>query len=315
MDLLIFIGATLTALFAVGYFMLVSQLEYIKDNWILYRCNPIYMPFAGMVGQDVGSNFMKCTMKSFQDYAGFILDPIQQMFATFLQMFGSITDSLQSMRQMFAGIRNGFLGIVTMIFGKLANTMAAMQYLMIRIRTVFMRIAGIMKGMLNIMNAGVNTGASVVNGPVGKTVSFLCFDGSTVIHTNRGKVPMDDIKLGDVIIGGHTVKAVYILNGFGCPLYDYKGILVTGNHRLANGVRVSDDPEAVLQYETRPVLYCFDTDTGQIRVGDVLFMDMEWASPENPLMEMPIDQVNSEKRTIVGFVQRTNDWEVIVHKM
>lgn len=313
MDLLIFVGATLTALLAVGYWMVLARLDEIKENWIQYRCNPIYMPFAGMVGQDIASTFTKCTMKSFQDYAGFILDPIQTMFGTFLKMFSSIADSLQSMRQMFAGIRNGFLGIVTMIFGKLANTMAAMQYLMIRIRTVFMRVAGIMQGMMNIMTSGVETGRSVVNGPIGKTVSFLCFAPETKVKLlDASEVPMSLLHVGDVLSDGSVVTGKYYLSGRGETLYSYRGVLVTGSHRLEDGSFVNDQPDAILTTQHRSTLVCLDTDTGLIPIGDTIFRDFEADSFLNVFKFVKFYEPLEAGCAISGVRQRADGWEVLV---
>lgn len=314
MDLVIFVSATLTALFAVGYIFMIAQLDEIKQNWIQYRCNPIYMPFAGMVGQDVASNFTKCTMRSFQDYAGFILDPIQVMFGTFLKMFSSIAESLQSMRQMFAGIRNGFLGIVTMIFGKLANTMASMQYLMIRIRTVFMRVAGIMQGMMNIMTSGVQTGQSVVNGPIGRTVSFLCFAPETPVRLlEGGSVPIQHLQVGEVLTDGSVVTGKYYLSGRDESLYSYKGVLVTGSHRLRDGSFVSDQPEAILTTQHRSTLVCLDTDTGLIPIGDVVFRDFEADSFLNVYKFIKLrSEIPTGITDIAGVRQRADGWEVLV---
>jgi hypothetical protein len=314
MDLVIFVSATLTALFAVGYVLMVARLEEIKQNWVKYRCNPIYMPFAGMVGQDVASNFTKCTMKSFQDYAGFIMDPIQVMFGTFLKMFSSIADSLQSMRQMFAGIRNGFLGIVSMIFGKIANTMATMQYLMIRIRTVFMRVAGIMGGMMNIMTAGVSTGGAIMNGPIVKSVSWICFAPETPVRLLEGDLlPIQHIRVGEVLTDGSVVTGKYYLSGRDEPLYSYKGILVTGSHRLENGSFVSDQPEAILTTQHRSTLVCLDTDTGLIQIGDTIFRDFEADSFLNVYSFVKFNSgLPAGTTQIAGVRQRADGWEVLV---
>ena len=65
------------------YLFALSQVSFLKKNWPKYRCHPLYMPMAGMVGQDVAANFTKCTMKGFHDYAGFIMDPIMSQFSTY----------------------------------------------------------------------------------------------------------------------------------------------------------------------------------------------------------------------------------------
>ena len=31
----------------IGYTYVQANLENLRDNWVQYRCNPMYMPFAG----------------------------------------------------------------------------------------------------------------------------------------------------------------------------------------------------------------------------------------------------------------------------
>ena len=315
MDLVIFVVATLTAVLAVCYTMMLARLDEIKKNWIEYRCNPMYMPFASLVGVDTAGNFSRCTARSFQDYAGFIMDPINQLFGTFLGMFSSIAGSLNSMRAMFNGIRTAFLGIVTSIFGKLTNTMAAMQYLMIRIRTVFLRVSGVMLSMMNIMSTGISSGKSVVNGPIGKSISFLCFAPETRVKLVDGTLKdMSSVCVGDILHGNHTVTGTYVLVGGDVPLYRYNNILVTGGHRLADGTRI-DESDAVSTTERRSILACLDTDTGYMETasGD-LFRDFEFDSPENPLSSVGFDSISSfEYTSLAGLHKRGSTWEVLVY--
>ena len=315
MDLVIFVVATLTALLAVCYTMFLARLDEIKQNWIQYRCNPLYMPFASFVGVDTGGNFMRCTTKSFQDYAGFILDPINQLFGTFLGMFSSIADSLNSMRAMFAGIRNAFLGIVTMIFGKLTNTMASMQYLMIRIRTVFLRVSAVMLSMMNIMNTGISSGKSVINGPIGKTMSFLCFAPETRVLLENGQLKeMSGVSVGDVLKGNHTVTGTYVLVGNDSQLFFLGDVLVTGSHRLASGLRVDECPDAVLTHVKRQLLYCLDTDTGILPLANGMeFLDFEFDSPQNPFKAVRPEEMATLNVLGIAGLRRTGTWEVLVY--
>lgn len=315
MDLIIVAVATLAALLAVSYTFILSSLDEIKKNWIEYRCNPVYMPFASLVGVDTAGNFMRCTTKSFQDYAGFIFDPINRLFSTFLQMFSSIAESLNSMRAMFNGIRTAFLGIVTMIFGKLANTIASMQYLMIRIRTVFLRVSAVMYSMLNIMNTGISSGKSVMNGPIGKTISFLCFAPETRVKLADGNVmDMPDLQIGDVLEGGDTVTGLYVIIGNDVSLFRNGGVLVSGSHRLANGTRVEEHDQSISTSETRSILSCVDTDTGYITVAGQTFRDFEFESRENPMSSIKLGNIGTfDYLGIAGLRKRGTTWEVLVY--
>lgn len=315
MDYVVVGVSTAVALILVGATVLMSRMDEIKQNWVQYRCNPVYMPFAGFVGVDPVGNFTRCTMKSFQDYAGFIMDPIQQLFGTFIAMFSSIAESLQNMRAMFNGVRTGFLAIVTQIYGKLANTMSMMQYLMVRIRTVMMRIMAMFAAMVNMLNTGVASGKSVMNGPVGQTINFLCFDPATPVTMKGGiDLPMSQLLVGDVLEDGATVTGVYTLHGLGQVLYDYHGIRVTGSHRLADGRRIDECSDAVPLPGRISTLACLDTDSGRMTIGGHVFRDFEWAF-QDWLMALPLGSMvvgRDEAVHVVGLRQRSTGWEVLV---
>lgn len=173
MEAAIFAVTTLVAVVASTYMFALTQLDHIKKNWVKYRCNPIYMPVAGMVGDDVFSNFTKCTMKGFHDYAGFIMDPVVSEIDTIGDTIGEIGGAMNDMRGMMASTRGGFMGIIGSVFGKIQNTMSSIQYIIIRMRTLLSRIMGVMMSFMLIFYTGMETGQSVVNGPIVKTFEAL----------------------------------------------------------------------------------------------------------------------------------------------
>jgi hypothetical protein len=173
MELIIFTLTTVVAIVASTYLFALAQVDHLKKHWPKYRCNPIYMPVAGMVGDDVFSNFTKCTMKGFHDYAGFMMDPILQEFQTVNSTIGDIGGALQDIRSVMASTRGGFLGIIGSVFGKIQNTMSSIQYIIIRMRTLMSRIMGVMMSFMLIFYTGMESGVSVMNGPIMKVVDAL----------------------------------------------------------------------------------------------------------------------------------------------
>jgi hypothetical protein len=173
MDILWFILATLTAIIASLYFYMVSNIKYLKDNWSSLRCNPAYMPFASYAGTDVLTNFANCAAKGFHDYAGFMMDPVMADMSTMTSGISEISSSMNEMRGMFSGVRGGFMMVFQSVFGKIANLMSSFQYLMIRIKTLIGRTVGVFASLIYVAYAGMETGVSVVGGPIGKTVNAL----------------------------------------------------------------------------------------------------------------------------------------------
>jgi hypothetical protein len=276
MDIAIFAGATLISIGVAVYMYALSNIKKIKANWPEHRCNPIYMPMAGLVGQDVFTNFTGCVMKNFQDYAGFMMDPIMSLFSDLTSGVSEISDAMDDMRGMMSDVRGGFLGIVGTVFGKIENLMSQFQYIIIRMRTLLARVVGIMMSFMYIFYGGMQTGESVGAGPIGQTVSFLCFDPRTPIETFYGeKLMISDAALGLKLKGGGTVISAYIVSGKGVEMYTLDGVNVSGNHKVIfNGTptAVKFHPDAK-RSANLPFLYCIDTSNNRIFIGNTEFLD------------------------------------------
>ena len=259
------------------YLFALSQVSFLKKNWPKYRCHPLYMPMAGMVGQDVATNFTKCTMKGFQDYGGFVMDPIMSQFSLFNSVIGDISGAMNDMRGMMSDTRNGFLGIVGTVFGKIENLMSQFQYIIIRMRTLLARVVGIMMSFMYIFYGGMQTGESVVAGPIGKTMSVLCFDPQTQMEMNDGTFKaMKDLVLGDILKDNNKVTSTYTINGQGVPMYLLDNIKVSGAHKVlynGNFIPVSEHFRAIKCSEGIPMLSCINTEAGSFKIGEFRFMN------------------------------------------
>jgi hypothetical protein len=276
METLIFIIATVIAILSSLYLFAQSQVDFLKKHWVEYRCNPMYMPVAGLVGDDVVSNFMKCTMKGFHDYAGFIMDPILAEFTIINDTIEAIGDTMNSFRGMFTSVRGGMLGVVGSVFGKIHNVMSQTQYIIIRMRTILSRIVGVMYSFVYIFYSGIQTGESTVNGPVGSTISFLCFDEDTKIGTFNGIKSIKDIEIGDRLSNLAIVTSVYKLDGRGVKMYNLSGVLVSGSHKVKhNGkfIRVDKHPHATKSKTDSTNLVCLNTSNHRISIRNYEFLD------------------------------------------
>ena len=249
----------------------------LKKNWAEYRCNPLYMPMAGMVGDDVMSNFAKCTMSGFQTYTGFIMDPILAEFSVVGSTLEEVSETLGSMRSMMSGVRGGFLGIIGSVFGKIQNVMSQTQYIVIRMRTLMSRVVGIMFSFMYIFYGGMQSGESVVNGPIGKTMSILCFDENTVVQTFGGSKRMKDVHIGDRMQANlAVVTSVYKIDGTGVQMYSLSDILVSGSHKVkykGRYIRVDKHPFAKKVYKQSKSLVCLNTTNHKISIKNYEFLD------------------------------------------
>ena len=264
---------TLAAIVAGFYAYGVAHLNEIKQNWVQYRCNPVYMPLAGAVGSDVMSNFTHCTMQSVQSYAGFVMDPIFNAFKDLQEMFSYIMNSMQFIRQKISGTTNAFLSIISSVFGKIQNTLGITAQLFGRMRTIINRIIAVFVVMVHVATTGVATGESINNGPVGKVGEFLCFDPNTIIDGQKLK----DIKLNDVLSSGERILSILTFNGADTSMVKIDGVTVSGNHKIKYNnewIRCEDHPSAERTHSL-PIIMCLNTSTHTITIGENVFKDYE----------------------------------------
>lgn len=269
---------TITAIIAGFYAYGMSNLAEIKQNWVKYRCNPVYMPLARAVGSDIMTNFTSCTMQSVQSYAGFVMDPVFNLFKDFQEVFGYILNSMQFIREKIGGTVDAFLGIVHSVYGKLQNTLSVVASLFGRIRTIINRIISIFVIMIHIASTGIATGQSVQNGPIGKVGEFLCFHPDTRVKLYDGRVtPMCDVKVGETLEGGQIVESIMLFSGSNTDVVTIGGVVVSGNHKIMHKnawIRCEDHPAAE-PAERTPFLLCMNTSTHTIPINGMLFKDYE----------------------------------------
>lgn len=277
-SILVVLFATMLAGVAGVYAYGMSNLREIKQNWVQYRCNPLYMPLAGMVGSDIVSNFTNCSMQSTQSYAGFVMDPIFQNFSSIQEVFGSVLGSINFIRQKIAGTVDGFLGMVNSVFGKLQNTLGVTSQLVGRFRTIMNRIVSVFVILLHIANTGTATGESINNGPIGKAAEFFCFEPTTLMQMEDGTHSLlRDVRVGSVLFGGHKVESVLTFDGTRTPMVDLVGIQLSGNHKVLYNdkwIRAEKHPHVIPAKSVRRLI-CLNTDTHQIPIMNFMFKDYE----------------------------------------
>jgi len=282
-SVLVVLLTTLVAILAATYAYGVANLEEIKLNWVQYRCNPVYMPLAGMVGSDIATNFMNCTLQSVNTYAGFIMDPIYQNFNILTGILKTILGSMDFMRSSMAGASNGFLGIVQSTFGKLQNTFQQVIQLFARVRSIMNRMITSFAVLMNIVSTGLQTGRSVANGPIGQAAEFFCFQGDTLVDMlGDAKTMIRDIQPGQYLRSGALVKSVLVFDGARTQMKRLGKVYVSGNHKVMHEgkwIRVENHPDAVGGPSFNRI-YCLNVEDHKIQSEGYTFKDYE--ETDNP---------------------------------
>lgn len=321
-SVLVVLVSTFLAFGAALYAYGVSNLEEIKDNWVQYRCNPLYMPLADLVGSDIYTNFTNCTLQATHTYAGVALDPIYKNFTILTDTVNIIMNSMNDMRAAITGASSGFLSIIQSTFAKIQNTMYVTTQLFGRVRTIVSRMMATMAVMMNIVNTGIQTGQSIQNGPIGKAAEFFCFHPDTQIKVKGDTlVKISDITPGTKLYDGQIVISTLKFVGGG-PMFLLGSVRVSGNHKVLydmDWIRVENHPDAIA-VDTCEFVYCLNTTANRILVDNYIFKDYEETTTPSILRkfftrvqaaygskDMTHDKIkNPAKYTYTGILPTTN---------
>ena len=290
---------TIIIFILIGVIFLVNILSVgikkVKENWPLYRCNPVVMPFAGIFDQDVTQNFSYCIQNLQISSMGDLLKPLNYANQVVGNTLQGIQGSVQYVREFFNKMRNFISDTISSIMGVFLNLLLGIFRAILYLLDLFGRLIGIVTIVSNIIAGSNDAGQSIWNGPPGQTaraLGSLCFDKNNLIEKENGEIiKMKNIKLGDKLKGGNFVIAKLYLNNFINNEYQNKlykiynkkldcYIKVTGNHlvfdkKLKEFVFVKNYRKSILCKGNVKKVFCMITSDHLICIGNEIYHDWE----------------------------------------
>ena len=132
-----------------------------------------------------------------------------------------------------------------------------------------------------------------------------CFDKDTTLRTKKGSVKIQFVQPGDELEDGSIVTGTFALAADSLHMYNHKGVIVSGTHRLKTskgGIRICDheDSRRLPNYE-EPIVYCLNTTSKRIRIGGLEFLDWdELTANELSCIKKTLSDPSIEKNNING---------------
>lgn len=277
--------------------ILLIGLKRIKKEWPLYRCNPIIMPFAGLMGHDATENFTYCIQNMQTNFMGYLLQPLHYNFNLVGDITSHITNAINDVRKFFYKLRTFIGNIIENVFGVFLNVIVEFQRITINIRDIFGKLAGMLVVMIYTIGGSMMTAQSWIDGVPGKmlrTASNFCFAADTLVKLKNGEIyKMSEIPLGSILSNGAIVRSVMAISNKENDTYldniyyvidggvNNTKIYVTGCHLVFDVdkrkyVHVKKLPGS--RISKRPPdekLACLITSNHTIPIGDVLFHDWD----------------------------------------
>ena len=266
----------------------LSSLKEIKDNWPLYRCNPMYMPLSDNMSQD----FTYCVQNITTSFMGFLLQPLTFITSTLATLGGNFSDQINAIRGMFDKIRTFVSNIIQSIFGVFLNIIIEFQKIIMGMKDLIGKTIGILVTLMYVMDGSLKTMNSAWKGPSGQLVRALgkCFYPETKIKLKNGNiVSIKDINLGDVLENGSIVYSTMKIDNKNNTedLYCIKekgvngeNINVTGSHLVFDHsknkfIKVSEYHKAIKSKIKTDWFSCLITSDHKIKIGSEIFWDWE----------------------------------------
>jgi len=288
-----FIWVTLGfAVYTICVYYLTSLKE-IRDNWPIYRCNPMYMPLS----DNIGADFTYCVQNVTTSFMGHLLQPLTFITSGLSEMGNNFITEINGIREMFNKVRTFLANIVESVMGVIFNLVIEFQKIIIGLKDMVGKTIGIVVTLLYVMDGSLKTMKSAWNGPSGQLVRKLgkCFSPTTKIQLRSGEIVfMKDLNLGDILENGSVVcstmkidnkerpgightETFYKIRGFGVNNSD---ICVTGSHLVFDAnkrkfVKVQDYHKAEKTKLSSDWFSCIITSDHRIQIGSEFFWDWE----------------------------------------
>ena len=151
-SVIIFVVLIMIMLLVFAYTTTMKNLQPIKDNWAVERCNPKVMPFAGFINKPDGAstiqytqdNFTYCMQNILTSITGDALEPLTYITSNLTSVYGEIANTLNSMRTIISNVRTNMAKIAEEIFGRLLNIMTPIQVILISFNDFMQKVMGVM---------------------------------------------------------------------------------------------------------------------------------------------------------------------------
>lgn len=153
-----------------------TSIQSIQDNWPIYRCTPIMLPFAGFISPDgstTSDNFSYCIQSIMTSFAPTITQPFSYLQSMTSDMMESINTSNENTTDQQSEIKTGVSDIVQNLYGVFINVIIEFNMIVIKMIDTQGKLSGIMAAMMHIMTSVQYTFQSMWDGIPGVMIRTI----------------------------------------------------------------------------------------------------------------------------------------------
>lgn len=273
-----------TIIFIVIIFILLTSLivilgnkQYIIDNWVKYRCDPLIMPFSSFFGKDSSTNLNQCLGLHFKNHKSSLLSPIFSITNIISHTLKGISHSFNDLRKFMNVFRIFHLRFASGIVSRITDVGSTMQILLVKIRSILERMVGVLITLIYTGYTAMKSIENVFEGPIGSVAKFFCFGENTMITLKSGfNKKINKIQIGDRLLEGGLVIGKLKFSSKNVDMYLYNNIYVSSSHIVNHNhkwIRINEIKTAIPVKYSKPYIYCLITQNNKIISKNTLFRD------------------------------------------
>lgn len=207
---------------------LVVNIQRIKENWPVYRCQPLVMPFASLFGHNTAKNFAFCIQTMQKGFMDDLLKPVNFNVGILSDVTNKLSVDMNYARNLMAYFRLTAIDMFKNIFSSMFNMMVEIQRILIVTKDTVGKMVGNMTALLHIVNGSLMTMDSAWNGPPGGLIRAICFHPDTTLELLNGEL----VKIKDAPLNGLMENNTRILSIMHLSNLDENGDLIEKMYRI-----------------------------------------------------------------------------------
>ena len=299
----------------------LNQLSNVSDNdWANKRCQPWVLPIAGWLGPKgtkASENFNFCMGDIFNTHSMPFVGTIMSSFTQFTGLLSSLFDSVGSIQAVIATLGGGINTVFQEFTERISYFFFKLRMSAIYLKTLFGRLYAILFSVMYMGMSGITGMTSFTNTFLFSFLNTFCFPGETEVIVKNPitgasvRTPIKDVKIGDVLLPGHTtVTALFRFYSKGQPMVKLGPITVSTNHYLIhNGkpIMAGDHPHAIQlgPWNSDDLLYCLNTTDHTIPMEYLTFLDYDEAPEcDEPTLRWIEKTVNAKESTCTNYAYK-----------
>jgi hypothetical protein len=175
-------GIVLGIVSFASYKAIINQLKY---NWNTKKCNPIIMPFAGLImpvpGQTTSEttfeNFNYCIQQDMSAVFAIIMMPFEFILYLIITFLDTTLELIMAVINELAWIKNQISGIFENLYDKIVNFIIPVVEIIVKMRDMLGKMNGIITTALftimNIYNLTVSGLVNIINILIGLLIALI----------------------------------------------------------------------------------------------------------------------------------------------